>query len=248
MLGHLSSLTYSVFIHLFALSLSFSLTSSSISHSLTFSVLSLPFSFSFSVALFPSHTLSFSLLSPSPQTVTLCFIRSRCWQLREIEYNMPQVWEKTGLIVKQIAARAKAFIFSGLWTLGTSHRVQSGPGYFLLAGYCYKSIATGYCLPCLCLSVNVPYTRHLGFPQEALRLEKEWNCFLYRLNTRHVPLFDSMCESYYLVSFSCRRAEFLCPSVLFQPPPPPLQSLDSHGRLLQSKSIHMCAERGSPSY
>lgn len=75
-------------------SLSSSLTSSSVSHSLTFSILLLILSFSFSVSLFHSHTLSFSPLSPSPQTVTLCFIRSRCWKLREIECNMPGVWEK----------------------------------------------------------------------------------------------------------------------------------------------------------
>lgn len=89
-------------------SLSSSLTSSSVSHSLTLSILSLVLSFSVSISLFHSSTLSCSLLSPSPQTVTLGFIRSRCWQLREIECNMPRVWEKTGLIVKQIVVRAKA--------------------------------------------------------------------------------------------------------------------------------------------
>lgn len=155
-------------------SLSSSLTSSSVSHSLTFSILLLILSFSFSVSLFHSHTLSFSPLSPSPQTVTLCFIRSRCWKLREIECNMPGVWEKkkTGPI-EQIVVRAKALIFCRLRTLGTSHRVQSGPGYFLWPGDCYISIATGYCLPWICL-----FSASSG----GLRKNGSFNCFFFTVD------------------------------------------------------------------
>ena len=152
--GYLSSLTYSVFIHVLTLSLPLSLHHPSLTHSLSPS----------SCSLFCSHTLSLPLLSPSPQTVTLCFIRSRCWQLREIEWNKPREWEKR--LVLQIVARAKAFIFCRLWTLGTLRRVQSAPGYILWAGYCFISIATGYCLPHICLLVNVLFTKKMELSLE----------------------------------------------------------------------------------
>lgn len=79
-------------------SLASSLTSSSIAHSLSpLSCYFLSFSTlccTASLTHTHTHTVSFSPLSPSPQTVTLCFIRSRCRQLREIECNMHRVWEK----------------------------------------------------------------------------------------------------------------------------------------------------------
>lgn len=146
MLGYLSSLTYSVFIRLLTLSLHHpSLTHYFLRPLATSLVFVLRFAFSL------SHTLTLPL-SPSPQTVTLCIIRSRCWQLREIKCNMARVWggKKTALIVKQIVVMAKACFF--LLTLNAGNVTQSSvwAGYFLWSGYCYTSVATGYCLSCVC--------------------------------------------------------------------------------------------------
>lgn len=94
-----------------------------------------------------SHTLILSFV-----TITAnCHSVFYKIQVLEIEGDRVQhAWsmrkKKTGPI-EQIVVRAKALIFCRLRTLGTSHRVQSGPGYFLWPGDCYISIATGYCLP-----------------------------------------------------------------------------------------------------
>lgn len=124
MLGYLSSLTYSVFIHLLTLSLPLSLHHPSLTHSLSPSSRLL-------LHFFYSHTLSLSLLSPSPQTVTLCFIGSRCWQLREIECNMPRVWEKNLSDSLTNCSAGQSLYF--LQTLNTGNVTQSSVWVWLLS-------------------------------------------------------------------------------------------------------------------
>lgn len=158
--GYLSSLTHSVSIRLLALP----------PHhpSLTHSLSLCPLATSLFLILRLSFSLSGSFLSPSPQTVTLCLIGSRCWQLRGIESNMWKVWErgkekKTSAIVQQIL-----FVWCGWRTVGASPRVQSRPGYFRWLGYGYISFATSY-LSAPCLFSTVPFA---VFPQSALRIDK----------------------------------------------------------------------------
>lgn len=164
MLGYLSPLTYSVFIHLLALSLHYP----SLAHSLS------------RESLFHSifHFFFFFTLRLTFVTITRdCHTAYYKIQVLAIEGDGVQQCQSpiknTALTVQQIVV-----VFCRVRTVGASTRVQSGPGYSLWQRYCYISIATGYCLPCICLAVNVPFS--LKAPQETLSQNESYgsNSFL----------------------------------------------------------------------
>ncbi len=204
MLGYLSSLTYSVFIHLLTLSLHHPSLTHSLLHPLAASLL-----FFLCLAFSLSHTLMLPL-SPSPQTVTVCFIRSRCRQLREIKCNMAQAWgkKKTALIVEQIVVRAKLSFSadSEHWERHTEFSL--GPAAFSGLG------TVIYQLPLVIVCPAFVYW--LMFPSPKRFLWRHWGSRGLK-STVSLWIFY-VYFLYLLVSFLHRTAELLCPSLLFQSP------------------------------